>query len=182
MLRCVKYIVVHCTGTPPEIEAEFIRKNKPGRPRYHGLIDRFGYFMRLMGCNCIADNPCADNEVCYHLAYVGGIDRNGRAADTRNPLQWHRLYEKIEELKNLFPDAVVVGINFVNPQVEQGENPCFNVPRWLDIYRHQRDKWIDYEEQEDGTWLYMGESEGLLLPLKVFSSVRAIKSTSGPTN
>ncbi|MEW6469648.1 MAG: hypothetical protein AB1458_12025 [Bacteroidota bacterium] len=185
MKREVKFIVVHCTQSPQEADAESIKRNMAGqRPVFHGMVDQFGYFVRLLGYNHAANNACPENELCYHLAYVGGLDRSGRPADTRNPLQWHRLYEKIQELRRIFPQAIVVGADFMyEEQSNRDKNPGFDVVQWLGLYATQTQYWQDYEEQEDGTWIYIGEpDEGLLLPLKVFSTKRAISSMSGLTS
>lgn len=159
MLRPVKYIVVHCTQTTPQVDAEIIRdamKEDNRRPMYHGMVDRFGHFMRLMGCNLVADNRCPENEAAYHIAYVGGLNYNGQPHDTRNPVQHHALYEKLLELKELFPGAQLVGADHFAGDVTV--NPGFDVTAWLDYYKDHREDWIEYEEPEteEGQWKSVG--------------------------
>jgi hypothetical protein len=109
-----------------------------------------------MGCNLIADNRCPENEMSYHLAYVGGLNSNGQPYDSRNPVQVHTLYEKLEELQELFPGAKIVGADYFNGDVTA--NPGFDVSAWLTYYKDHREDWIDYDEpeMEEGEWKSVG--------------------------
>ena len=155
MLRHIKFIVVHCTQTSTEVEAEFLRdqmKQDSHRPMYHAMVDRFGHCMRLMGCNLVADISHPFNENCYHLAYVGGV-RNEKSCDTRSPIQHHAMFVKLKELHQLFPEAQIVGADFFTGNEKM--NPCFDVIAWLEFHKRNSEHWVDYEENENGKWIFV---------------------------
>ena len=144
MLREVKFIVVHCTQTFFEVDAEIIRdvlRERGRKPIFHGLIDRYGNFVRLIGCNWVLENLPHHNEHCYHLAYVGGLDTKSNPGDTRDPFQNFRLFLKLKEMKDLFPQAKIVGADyFLNNKIE---NPCFDAPAWFKHYGDNLETFLD---------------------------------------
>jgi len=156
-MRPLKYIVIHATETSSEIEGEtFARICKSfGRPPFHSLISQLGFYYRMLGCNIPADNMMEDNESCYHIAYIGGLNKRGKAQYTMNEMQSHRLWVKVMEIKKLFPAAEIV---MHNVGLEVGE--------WLEkqgeISRKilKRKALLQCEEEEDWAldgWLLCSE-------------------------
>lgn len=144
MNRKIKYIVIHSTQTHSELSVEAIRNNwkANNQPiKFHCVIDRNGHAARILGMNYIADQSFPQNENCFHIAYVGGLI----PADTRTPLQSHILFEKIEEMKKLFPAAEVIGAGEFTGE----ENPGFDVEGWMHFYSSHREDWIKLEVPEE---------------------------------
>jgi N-acetylmuramoyl-L-alanine amidase len=133
MKRNIRYIVVHCTSTPPETTLkpmlEIWRQGKENPP-YHYLIDRNGMVIQSLFENSIAHNDTPNNEECMHIAYLGGINKAGNSADTRSKGQKDALYDKLVALSNKYHNAVIVGKNELCETV----SPCFNVKQWIGEY------------------------------------------------
>lgn len=144
MNREIKYIVIHSTQTQSGVSVESIRNSwkKNNQPaKFHCVIDRHGHAARILGMNLTAAQQLPQNENCYHIAYIGGFLH----ADTRTPLQTHILYEKIEEMKKLYPSAVVIGAGEFTGE----ENPGFDVESWMNYYATHREDWIAMEVPEE---------------------------------
>ena len=144
MNREIKYIVIHSTQTPRTVSVESIRKSWRTNneiAKFHCIIDSNGHAARILGMNLTAAQNVPQNENCFHIAYIGG--KNG--IDTRNPLQSHILFEKIEEVKKLFPCAMVIGAGEFTGE----QNPFFDVESWMNFYSTHREDWIYMEIPED---------------------------------
>ncbi|MBQ8158548.1 MAG: N-acetylmuramoyl-L-alanine amidase, partial [Prevotella sp.] len=59
------------------------------------------------------------------VCYEGGLDAQGKPADTRTPRQKRAMQELLDRLKKEHPDAVVVGHRDL-PGVKK-DCPCYNV-------------------------------------------------------
>ena len=63
------------------------------------------------------------------ICYEGGLDANGRPADTRTPAQKASLKDLLKSLCTDYPDAEILGHRDL-PGVHK-ECPCFDVKKWL---------------------------------------------------
>lgn len=159
MNREIKYIVVHSTKTNEgttvnDLHNEWKAKNKT--PRFHCIVDKMGHAHRMLGANFITSQFLireSENSSCYHLAYLGGLSNcptvknltPGVPEDTRTPLQTHVLFEKIEEIRKLYPNAKVVAADELI-RASTGRSigsPCFNVAKWFDYHNNHRDQWVE---------------------------------------
>lgn len=137
-IRNIKYIVVHCTATPPNTTLESIRrywKEQRGwgdTPGYHYLIQRDGTLVKLLDEKKNCYGVYKHNSECISIAYLGGIDKEGKPADNRSQAQKHSLFDKIVELTERYPDAEVLGHRDF-PGVKKA-CPCFDVKAWLKDY------------------------------------------------
>lgn len=110
----VKYLVVHCSGSPcnhPFTVEGLINTGRErfGQPSYHYYVRRNGTVVPILpesvrGVHAVGYNHCSI-AVCYE----GGLDANGVAADTRTELQKHALYELLKQLHEDYPQARIVG-------------------------------------------------------------------------
>lgn len=144
MNREIKYIVLHSTQTHSHIGVESLKrywKRNSQRPKFHCVIDCNGHAARLLGINHVAEQDFPQNENCFHVAYIGGLT----APDTRTPLQTHILFEKIEEMKKMFPNAEVIGVGEFTGE----KNPGFDVEGWMNFYASHREDWISIDLPED---------------------------------
>jgi len=112
-MRKIDKLIVHCTATPAGREVTVQDVDGWHRARgfngigYHWLVRLDGFVepgrdMELAGAHCIGQNG---NSI--GIAYVGGTDSAGRAADTRTPAQRAALRRLLAGLKRQFPAATI---------------------------------------------------------------------------
>lgn len=137
-LRNIKYIVVHCTATPPTTTVESIKrywKEKRGwgdTPGYHYLIQRQGNLIQLLDESKNSYGVYAHNSNCISIAYIGGIDKDGKPQDNRTDAQKHSMFDLIVSLTEKYPNAQVLGHrDFAGVKKAC---PCFDVKKWLSEY------------------------------------------------
>ena len=137
-LRNIKYIVVHCTATPPTTKVESIKrywKEQRGwddTPGYHYLIQRQGNLIQLLDESKNSYGVYAHNSNCISLAYIGGVDKDGKPQDNRTDAQKHSMFDLIVSLTEKYPNAQVLGHrDFAGVKKAC---PCFDVKKWLSEY------------------------------------------------
>ena len=113
-MRIIKYIVIHCTATQPNVKKESILnywKNtlKWKSVGYHRLIDANGIIHELANYDQITNGVKGYNSESIHFSYIGGIDEAGRPKDTRTIKQKESLLYLVEKAKKKYPEAIVLG-------------------------------------------------------------------------
>lgn len=137
--RDVKYIVIHCTATQPETSIESIKKywkevkGWKDVPGYHYIIKPSGEIIKLLEEAKNSYGVYAHNNECISVSYIGGIDKTGKAKDTRTRKQETAMFNKIVELSNRYPAAEILGHRDF-PGVKKA-CPCFDVKTWLANYK-----------------------------------------------
>ncbi|MBI2968896.1 MAG: N-acetylmuramoyl-L-alanine amidase [Bacteroidetes bacterium] len=136
-MRNIKYIVVHCTATQPTATVEAIKKYWKGvrkwdKPGYHYLILRDGEIVQLLEEKEISYGAYGHNHDCIHIAYIGGIDKEGKPVDNRSARQIHAMFDKLVELSNRYRSAEILGHRDF-PDVNKA-CPSFDVKEWLKNY------------------------------------------------
>lgn len=137
-LRNIKYIVVHCTATPTTTTLESIKrywKEQRGwgdTPGYHYIIKRDGTIVQLLDEKKNSYGVYKHNSECISIAYVGGIDKEGKPVDNRSDTQKHAMFDIIVRLTEKYPKAEVLGHRDF-PGVKKA-CPCFDVKEWLKNY------------------------------------------------
>jgi len=144
-MREIKEIHIHCSATREghAITADEIRKWHNARGwsdiGYHYIIGfqgiEFGRPLHRQPASVKARNSGAA-AVCY----IGGLDANGKAKDTRTPRQKELLIKIIKQLKAKYPKAIIIGHRDLSPdrdgdsKVEKSEwlksCPCFPAEKW----------------------------------------------------
>ena len=130
LLKEVKYLVVHCTATPlsQRVSVEDIDRWHKAQGwsgiGYHWYVDRDGHIFpgrseREAGAHVIGYNHCS-----IGICYEGGLDEQGNSADTRTPAQKAALLFIIKDLKQSYPNAIVLGHRDF-PGVHK-DCPCFD--------------------------------------------------------
>lgn len=139
-MRRIKRIFVHCTASHQtasvnDIKAEFKRKGwkKPG---YHYLVDAGGAIHQLLDDANISNGVKGYNSTSINIAYIGGIDSEGKATDNRTEPQKQALRKLIKLLHGRYPDAEILGHRDISPDKNGNgivdpwerikECPCFN--------------------------------------------------------
>lgn len=134
-MRNITYIVIHCTGTSPGATIESIKKywrdvKKWKSPGYHLIIDQFGKITRLAADFEITNGAMGHNQESIHIAYIGGIDRKGKAIDTRSQAQKMAMKKAVIEMKFKYPDAIIQGHRDFDGVKK--DCPSFDVKKWLE--------------------------------------------------
>lgn len=134
-MRKITMIVVHCSAVRPEQTSSAAqidgwhkeRKDRNGHPwkgiGYHYVVRRDGSIelgrpIEEQGAHCVGHN-----KYSIGICYEGGLNSAGKEEDTRTPEQKRALREKLEELHRLFPKALIVGHQDLNPGKKC---PCFD--------------------------------------------------------
>lgn len=91
---------------------------------YHYVIRRNGLIERGRSIYKVGAHCAGYNQNSIGICYVGGLDENGKPADTRTEQQKKALRQLVRELQLQFPKARLVGHRELNPKKEC---PCFDV-------------------------------------------------------
>lgn len=129
--RSIQYIVVHCSATRANIpftEKQLLQCHlQRGFKKigYHFYVTRDGVLhhtrpMKEMGAHALGFN-LHSLAVCYE----GGLDEDGKPADTRTTQQKETLLRILGELKLLFPQAKIVGHYQLSADIRKS-CPCFD--------------------------------------------------------
>lgn len=137
MKRNIKYIVVHCTATPPEAKVENIVrywKEQLGwkNPGYHYIIKRNGEIVSLLSEDLVSNGVKNYNQHSVHISYIGGIDKNNKPLDNRTPEQKAALFNKLVALSKKYPEAEIKGHRDFPGVIKAC--PSFDVRTWLKEY------------------------------------------------
>lgn len=143
-------IVVHCSATREgqDIKASDIDKWHKERGfkmiGYHFVVDLDGKIeagrpltMDGAHCNTSGLSGVAYNKHSIGVCYVGGLDKNGNAKDTRTPAQKRALHNLIYSLLMNYPIKEIIGHRDASPD-KNGDGkitsnewikmcPCFDV-------------------------------------------------------
>ena len=139
-MRRIEYRAVHCTAgcqtqTVADLLAEFIRKGWKN-PGYHYVVSPDGKITQLLDESKVSNGVKGFNSVSVNVAYIGGIDANGKAVDNRTDAQKKSLRQLLGMLKRKYPQAVIQGHRDFSPDVNGNgkvdvwerikECPCFD--------------------------------------------------------
>lgn len=117
--RKIDYIAVHCTAgsqrqTVADLRAEFRRKGWKN-PGYHYVVAPDGKITQLLDESLVSNGVKGYNSVTVNVAYMGGIDAEGRAADNRTEAQKAALRSLLRLLHRRYPKAVIQGHRDFSP-------------------------------------------------------------------
>lgn len=147
--RTITDLIVHCTATKPGAkvnvdiidgwhkERGFKKQPKSGRIcGYHFVVLPDGTIETGRFLSEIGAHVSGQNSRSIGICYVGGLDANGKAADTRTPEQKEALLWLLMRLVVMFPDATIKGHRDYSPDLNGDgiiepweyikECPCFN--------------------------------------------------------
>ena len=120
-MRQIKYIAVHCTAgsqkqSIDDLRAEFRRKGwkKPG---YHFVVKPDGGIVQMLDEEEVSNGVKGYNSVIINVAYIGGIDAQGKATDNRTDAQKQSLENLPRILRGKYTKAVIQGQRGVSPDL-----------------------------------------------------------------
>lgn len=130
-MRTITLIIIHCSATPEgrslsfeECRRDHIMHRHFRDIGYHFYITCDGTVhdgrpIEKVGAHCEGHNSHS-----IGICYEGGLDANGKPADTRTEAQRKALKSLVERMHRLFPKALIVGHHDLNPRKAC---PCFKV-------------------------------------------------------
>jgi N-acetyl-anhydromuramyl-L-alanine amidase AmpD len=128
-MRHIELIVVHCSATRCNQSysvMQLIRDHvdRFGYTGYHYYITRDGQTYQTRHENLVGAHARHYNKHSIGVCYEGGLDANGRPADTRTEAQKHALWALLKSLRQDYPEAKILGHRDL-PHVAKS-CPCFN--------------------------------------------------------
>lgn len=139
-MRTIKYIAVHCTAssqtmTIDGLRQEFKRKGWVN-PGYHYVVAPDGKITQMLTEDNVSNGVKGFNAITVNVAYIGGIDRNGKPIDNRTPAQKASLLTLLRMLHKKYPTAIIQGHRDFSPDLNRDGRitpnewikvcPCFN--------------------------------------------------------
>ena len=147
-MRKIERIFVHCTAssqaaTEATLRTEFRRKGWKN-PGYHYVIFPEGRIVQLLDESGVANGVKGYNQTAIHVAYVGGIDTQGKAVDNRTNMQRAQLRLLLRQIHKRYPTAHILGHRDISPDTNRNgkvdrwerikECPCFDaITEYQDI-------------------------------------------------
>ena len=142
--RMVDLIVIHCSATKETARLTPLALDRMHRQRgfngcgYHYYIERDGKINSMRPSEKVGAHAWGYNAHSLGICYEGGLDRNGRAADTRTERQKVSLRALVKVLRQLYPTINRVvghrdlspdrnGDGVITPDEWTKQCPCFDV-------------------------------------------------------
>ena len=129
--REVNLLVVHCTATRcnKDFPVSSLRASHKARGfadhGYHFYITRDGETHPCRPVHQIGAHATGWNDKSIGICYEGGLDENGRIADTRTYAQKCALLDLLRQLKTDYPEAAILGHYQLSENVRKA-CPCFD--------------------------------------------------------
>ena len=146
-MRSINLIVVHCSATRANRaltteELETIHRRRGFRGiGYHYYIRWDGTVVNTRPLELVGAHAKGHNAHSIGLCYEGGLDCNGKPADTRTPEQRSALRLLVYQLLKRFRNSYVCGHRDLSPDLNRNgeiepeewikECPCFEVKKEL---------------------------------------------------
>lgn len=151
-MRKIEKIIIHCSATKEgrDISTETIKswhvKGRGWRDiGYHLVIELDGSLKVGRPLHKIGAHTLGENEHSIGICYVGGVDSDNKAKDTRTKDQKSTLIKVIEGLLEDYPEATIHGHNeFANKAC-----PSFNVQKEFGKYNKVKKAKAKKEESDD---------------------------------
>ena len=128
-MRTINLIVVHCSATRcdrpfPVIALIRCHADRFGFTGYHYYITRNGRTYQTRHEQLIGAHAKGYNQHSLGICYEGGLNKQGKPADTRTKAQKQALLKLLKRLKKEHPQAQILGHRDL-PDVKKA-CPCFD--------------------------------------------------------
>lgn len=147
-MRTIERIFVHCTAgsqkqTIEDLKAEFKAKGWK-HSGYHYAVMPSGRIEQMLPEEEVSNGVQGYNSTSINVAYIGGIDGNGKAVDNRTEEQKKSLVSLLKSLRERYPKAKIMGHRDISPDKNGNgiidpwerikECPCFDaITEYKDI-------------------------------------------------
>ena len=134
MPRSIQYIVVHCSATRvniPFTEEQLLHCHLERGFKgigYHFYVTKDGVLHHTRPMSEVGAHALGFNLHSLAICYEGGLNEEGKPADTRTPQQRETLLRMLCELKGLFPQAQIVGHYQLSANIHKA-CPCFDAQK-----------------------------------------------------
>ena len=114
-MRRIDLIIIHCSATKvtqdfPVSSLEACHKAQGWKcAGYHYYITKDGQLHQCRPEEMVGAHAHRYNAHSIGICYEGGLDANGKSADTRTPAQKHAMIALLRSLKADYPDAEILG-------------------------------------------------------------------------
>ena len=146
-MRKINRIVVHCTGGTQNATVDSLKNHwrKIGwrNVGYHFVIAADGKVTQLANLSQVTNGVRGFNSDSVHVAYFGGIDRQGKPIDNRTDAQKKSITGVLRMLRGMLGNIPIVGHRDLSPDrdgdgvVERAEwvkaCPCFDAKKEYDM-------------------------------------------------
>lgn len=129
--QSVRFLVVHCSATRADrtyTDKQLMRDHKRRGFRtvgYHFYCHKDGSITQFRGLLEVGAHARPYNRCSIGVCYEGGLDDEGRPADTLTRAQYDAMWNLLRKLKIMFPEAKIVGHRDL-PGATPKECPCFD--------------------------------------------------------
>lgn len=147
-MRTIHHIILHCSATREDrslltSDLEVIHRRRGFRGiGYHYYVRKDGSVFNTRPIELIGAHAKGHNAHSIGICYEGGLDKQGRAKDTRTPEQRSALRLLVHQLLKRFDGNVRVcghrdlspdinGDGVIEPEEWVKECPCFEVAKEL---------------------------------------------------
>ncbi len=130
-MRKIDKIIIHCSATKEgqNYKARDIdfwhRQRGYAKIGYHYVIDLDGTVEIGREESEVGAHTKGYNSNSIGICYIGGLNIEGKAKDTRTKEQKEALWDLLRQLLNKYPDATIHGHN----EFAKKDCPCFNVQK-----------------------------------------------------
>lgn len=127
----IRFLVLHCSATKSTQHYSVVQMQKDHKARgfrtigYHFYIQRDGTLTQHRRLLEVGAHARPYNRCSIGICYEGGLDENGKPANTLTMDQYNRLQELFYILHELFPKAKVVGHRDL-PGTTPKDCPCLD--------------------------------------------------------
>ena len=133
-MRTITLIIIHCSATPEgkSLSFEACRRDHVENRHfkdigYHYYITRDGQVYQTRHENLVGAHARGHNKHSIGVCYEGGLDAQGKPADTRTEKQKAALWHLLKSLRQDYPTAVILGHRDL-PNVHK-DCPCFDAQK-----------------------------------------------------
>lgn len=134
MGRVINEIILHCTATREGVDVSAAMVDKWHKQKgwngigYHYLIRLNGDVEKGRADDVVGAHCKHHNSHSLGVAYVGGVDGNGKPKDTRTEKQRETLLALVAELLERYPTITKISPHYA---YDNKACPSFNVDEWL---------------------------------------------------
>ena len=129
-------IIIHCSATKEgknftveQIHSMHLQRGFSGIG-YNYYIDLSGTIWEGRPEDCVGAHTTNHNSISVGICYCGGLDSNGKAKDTRTPLQLAAMIWLCRMLHKKYPNATFHG----HKEFANKACPCFDVKSWVKTF------------------------------------------------
>ena len=128
-MRTISLLILHCSAVRPDQTSSATQIDVWHKARgwkgigYHYVVRRDGTIEQGRPESAVGAHCQNHNQHSLGICYEGGLDSNGKPADTRTDAQRSALLKLLKQLKQKYPKALITSHHTFDPQKSC---PCFD--------------------------------------------------------